>query len=239
MSGCASQCVYTLRVFNASDLFSILETIQRDSIFHSCVRVSIDGGHDGFWDRSQCLTAVNHPHWPMRLFLRLWLWILLFSAWQGSPTTREHIQIVSLIELVFFHQHNLTERALSLCNNLLYSNVLLISYIGHPFIPSCIFLNCLCPHNDYWFSVSLTLFCILLNLLSARTTVSVQNAHFTGASNHNIHLFCWFYCYINIKFSSALCALVNHFTVYILLFYYKLFSYLLSALDCTNIYARC
>jgi len=35
------------------------------------------------------LTADTSSHWPMRLFLRLWFWILLFSVWQGSPATRE------------------------------------------------------------------------------------------------------------------------------------------------------
>lgn len=34
--------------------------------------------------------SINSVGWPMRLFLRLWFWILLFSVWQGSPTSREH-----------------------------------------------------------------------------------------------------------------------------------------------------
>lgn len=41
--------------------------------------------------RSEQLTAATSD-WPMRLFLRLWLWILLFSVWQGSPTTTEESQ---------------------------------------------------------------------------------------------------------------------------------------------------
>lgn len=68
--------------------------------FVMLVCVSVKGGRVGFLDRNEWITAVNHPDWPMRLFLRLWFWILLFSVWQGSPTTREHTkELVACLSL--------------------------------------------------------------------------------------------------------------------------------------------
>lgn len=61
--------------------FSHFEIFKKDAFVTAACERFLQG-HQKVLKR---LIAASSSHWPTRLFLRLWLWILLFSLWHGRP----------------------------------------------------------------------------------------------------------------------------------------------------------